>query len=306
MNESREGKRFPKRVGPQLYTTNWRGLRTAVMDGMGEHRRLEEYGLELIRHAHILLRYVLFDQPDDPATMAMAAGTPRGPEFDFTTSHFIFAGRRGFGPLYIALDTNILIDYFKHGAAIWTDGKFPDDMEEDLQSELECLQFIFALWVIRDIRFVVLPEVVDDAKKKLVQEKRRQRIRALIEFTHALQLVSAVDPEEEISRDGLLNLPDSIKDAALAKVPTGLDQRMVAAAHRRGVQVFLTRDRRVQRAAEAFRSLGLTITSPGELFENLLVAGAFNCVLNPQNAYWPLPDQQRVAHLIRALPDYEL
>jgi hypothetical protein len=306
MNKGGEGTRFPKRVGPQFYTTNWLGLRVTVMDGMGEHRRLEEYGLELIRRAHILLRYVLFDQLDDPATMEMAAGTPRGPDFDFTTSHFIFAGRWGSGPLYIAWDTNILIDYFEHGAAIWTDDKLPDEMEDDLQSELECLQFIFALWAIRDIRFIVLPEVVDDAKKKLSREGRRRRIRALVEFTQALQLVSAVDPEEEIPRDGLLNLPDSVRDAALAKVPAGLDRRMITAAHRRGAHVFLTRDRGVLRAAEAFHPLGLTITSPGELFENLLVAGAFNCILNPHNSYWPLPDQQRVAHLIRALPDYEL
>lgn len=35
--------------------------------------------------------------------------------------------------------------------------------------------------------------------------------------------------------------------------------------------------------------------------EALFGCGAFNCMLEPECAYFPVPDQMRVGHLIRAL-----
>lgn len=297
--------RFPLRLGVQEYTTTWNGLRVHVIDGMAEHRRLEDYGIELLRTVHVRLREGLASL-DENWFQTLCAASPMGPEFDFATSRDIFGGRLGSGPLYVAWDTNLLIDYFKHGSAMWRGAPFADDSDEELLGELECLQLITALWVIRDIRFVMLREVIDDAKKRLSRERRLDRIRAFEEFANAMRLVSSMEPGDEVTRDGLLVLPPSVLESALHQVPQGLDQRMVRAAYRSGAQVFLTRDRGVLRAQDFFRPLGLFIASPGDLFENLLGAGAFNCIPNTQLAYWPLPDQQRVAHLIMSLPDYDL
>ncbi len=52
------------------------------------------------------------------------------------------------------------------------------------------LQFLVALWVLRDIRFIILPTTITDAKRKLTQERRASRLNAFREFTSALQLVS--------------------------------------------------------------------------------------------------------------------
>jgi hypothetical protein len=47
--------------------------------------------------------------------------------------------------------------------------------------------------------------------------------------------------------------------------------------------------------------LGLLIASPLDLLEQLTACGALLAILRPETVYWPLPDLQRAAHLIRAL-----
>lgn len=274
------------------------------MDFMTEHRRLEHYGVQLLQRTIKTLNEVL-PRDSSASVQAMHRGWSRGPDFDYAASYDLFLGRHGVGPLYVAWDTNILLDYFEHGANLWADTELPETIPEDHHSELECLQLVFALWVIRDVRIVVLNECIDDAKKQLREEQRSARVNAFEEFSHALRLTPD-GSEDQISRAGLLALPDSAFNDALASVPRGLDQRMVSAAYRSGAHVFLTRDKGVLQARARFRPLGLLITSPGDLFQGLLETGAFNCVLNPALAYWPLPDQQRVAHLIRALPNYSI
>ncbi len=276
------------------------------MDFMAEHRRLESYGVALLERTIATLNSVIPDDPSLPDAQAMHRSWVQGPEFNFADSAILFSGRRGSGPFYAVWDTNILLDYFEHGSRLWSGRELPTELDDEYLSDLECLQLVMALWAIRDIRFVVLRESVDDAKKKLSQERRLLRRNAFDEFACALVLTPDGDSGHNISRHGLLALPRTVFDDAMNNVPRGLDRRMVSAACRYGAHAYVTRDKKVLRAAPHFRSLGLSIISPGDLFESLLAAGAFNCVLNPQLAYWPLPDQQRVAHLIRALPDYDL
>jgi hypothetical protein len=76
---------------------------------------------------------------------------------------------------------------------------------------------------------------------------------------------------------------------------------LVSSASRMGLHVFLTRDKGILRHRDALRPFGLLLASPLDIFEELLACGAFHCMLEPRCAYWPMPDQMRVGHLIRAL-----
>jgi hypothetical protein len=99
---------------------------------------------------------------------------PEGPHFVYDGAQHLFLGRRGRGPLSVAWDTNLLIDYFTYGSLLWKGESIPVD--GDYGAELEGLQLILGLWVMRDIRFVILPDTIDDAKKQLSPERRGVRV----------------------------------------------------------------------------------------------------------------------------------
>ena len=47
--------------------------------------------------------------------------------------------------------------------------------------------------------------------------------------------------------------------------------------------------------------VGLLVVSPLDLIEELGAAGTLHCLFEKQYLYWPMPDLQRVPHLINAL-----
>jgi hypothetical protein len=209
----------------------------------------------------------------------------------------LFFGRRGSGPLIVVWDTNLLIDYFDHGRALWAGDSLPEILPSEQGEQLEALQLVMALWVLRDIRFRLLPGLMSDSRRALPPERVARRKAAWAQFCSAISLVAY---DEEWVGEPLL-LPASVLDAALRRVPAGKDRELVARAVREHAHVFLTCDKGILAAAPAFRSLGLRIVDPQQLFEDLFMQGAFHCLLGPRYLYWPMPDQQRVAHLILAL-----
>jgi hypothetical protein len=138
-----------------------------------------------------------------------------------------------------------------------------------------------------------------DAKRRLTGSQIRSRRRAFDEFTKSLTLVGS--DEQESSSQGLLHLPDSMRGEALKGLSGDWDRILVSQAIDAGEHVFLTRDKRILRSRPRLRPFGLMPATPGDLLESLLACGAFNCLLSPRCAYWPLMDTQRTAHLIRAL-----
>jgi hypothetical protein len=68
---------------------------------------LEAYGVRLLATVSRLLREQM-EPPELPFV-------PVGPGFAYEGCPDLFAGRRGYGPLDVVLDTNLLIDYFQHG-----------------------------------------------------------------------------------------------------------------------------------------------------------------------------------------------
>src|SRR5207248_614419 len=99
-----------------------------------------------------------------------------GPHFVYAQGQRLFLGRRGRGPLRIAWDTNLLIDYFQHGRALWNGDCMTDLVPGVRGEELEGLQIVMATWVIRDIRFYIPRRVLRDAKKQLTRRQLGQRL----------------------------------------------------------------------------------------------------------------------------------
>jgi len=224
---------------------------------------------------------------------------PEGPYFVYDTAPTLFLGRRGWGPLRIAWDTNLLIDYLEHGRALWDGAPPPDTIPEDYAAELEGLQLVLSLWVMRDIRFYIPERVLADGKRALDPDRHEGRLRALEEFSRAVSLIAWGDNDESPPP---LHLPPSEHRRVVDLLPRGADQELVAEVLTSGVHVFMTRDEGILKARDALRPFGLLVATPFDVLEELTACGALSCLLEPRFAYWPVPDLQRVTHLIRALP----
>ncbi|MEU4570894.1 hypothetical protein [Nonomuraea sp. NPDC023979] len=276
-------------------------------DLTAEYSSLEAWGMHLFNSMAARFRAALREMERGASGPLPSIGMiPEGPHFVYESAPWLFHTRQGRGPLFIVWDTNILIDYFKYGRALWEGDGLPAQAGSDYAAELEGLQLLLALWVLRDIRFIVLPGTIKDAKRRLSAERKADRMRAFREFTSALSLVDGNFPEEVPPfTEGLLILPDSLLEDALKAIPAGYDRWLVGSAARMKVHVFMTLDKGILKQREAFKKFGLLLASPLDILEGLVGCGAFQCMLEPRYAYWPMPDQMRIGHLIRALPTFD-
>lgn len=250
-------------------------------------------------------------------------------DFDYSNHPDLFLGRVGRGPLVVAWDTDILLDYLEHGRALWGDEGLKVEGTA-YREELETLGGLVDLYFVADIRFVVTPRNVSDARRELAEDRVRVRTRASRELTKALALASTGQQDDAVALESLgpdpgpgpglgqLALwPDEVlrvaqerpvgpppglggreAERALAGIPKGGDRDLVREALESGSHVFLTRDRLIRRSAPAFAPLGLLLARPTELLDRL-VTEAFTPA--PGDSGAPCPDLQRVSHLIQAL-----
>lgn len=255
----------------------------------------EQWGVQLFGRIAALVRELDFTEVLD--------APPPGPHFDYNRSAGLFLGRRGVGPLSVAWDTNLLIDYFNHGQSLWDATSMPDLVDGEHGEDLEALQVIMALWVVRDIRFHIAPSVIHDSKRKPLSDlETAKRRHALDRFTEALTLAPTYSGNAEgVVAPGTLLLPNAELERALLSVPAGNDRQLVRHAIKKGMHVFMTRDRGVLRSRSALRPFGLVPATPGDLLELLAEAGALHCMLAPRYLTWTMPDQHRVANLLHAL-----
>lgn len=236
-------------------------------------------------------------------TIPLHPDRPRvlGPHFEYASSKALFGGRSGEGLLRIALDTNIVIDYFELGEMLWFGESVVSlkPKDQDHGEDLEALQLILATWVLRDMQFVMLKQSLRDSKKRVIPTGRDHRNRkGWAEFYRARTHSSYHDDNESTGR----SITPALIARALERVPAGGDRQMVRGALLEEAHVYLTRDKRVLRAQPWLRPLGLSVLTPGGLLEELSLCGALNFLWDPKSLYWPLPDQEKVAHLIWALP----
>lgn len=225
-----------------------------------------------------------------------------GPHFVYQQSPSLFLGRRGRGPVRVAWDTNLLIDYFEHGQAIWEGASLPASVPGSYGEELEGLQIVLAIWILYDIRFYILRSTLRDARRVLSARRLEQRLQAFHEFASAVSFVAGRDDTREPPP---LVLPDTELRAALSAVPGGNDRRLVEECVRQHLHVFLTRDAKVLKARSALRPFGVYIGTPLDLLEELTAIGALHCLLDPRSSYWPAPRRERVAHIYHATLEAE-
>jgi hypothetical protein len=240
--------------------------------------------------------------------------------FDYSAAPEIFLGRTGSGPLQMAWDTNVLVDYLQYGLAMW-ETETPPIEDTNYLKEVEAIGFIIdPIYFFWDIRIHLFDEILDDAKGKLSIERKNSREQALYEFAHALLHAEWEDEPEDDDTDNrtdascisvlpiegqVLPFGDSQQgttgathdpgfDAFAIALPNGHDRILVSKAVERGMHVFITRDRGILRSSESAKKFGLLIASPVQ-FRSLFNSAGIPIV------QFPTPDLSRMSHIISAL-----
>lgn len=220
-------------------------------------------------------------------------GAEDGGAFWYEACPALFYDRRGAGPLRVALDTAILIDYGTFGGAIWSDQPFaPEIAEGEHRDEVLALAEIMHLWTLRDIRLHVFPRQLDDCKRAMSPSRAALRHRqieqigaALYCLGHDTDWVCAAEGEAWPGRPSLTSLPD------------GVDRELVADTYEAGCHVFLTRDKQLLRKEHIVSPLWVRVLSPSQLLADLDAAGECS---REQMGHLLLPDSHKYIHVMGA------
>lgn len=169
------------------------------------------------------------------------------------------------GPLVVALDSNALIDLQQHGALL-LNGDVPGGIYGEYAADLAGLADLLNLWLLRDIRFVVTPRSLTDAKKVTQRflDRRLPAVDAIAESL-AFQFGNWTIPAPS-ERPGLRLLGDE------TGLPEGPDRDLVLEAQAVGAHAFLTRDREVLERT-TLSGPALAVIPPSALARELLGAG---------------------------------
>lgn len=194
----------------------------------------------------------------------------------------------------MAWDTNVLLDFFEHGRALW-DGVPLGSVPPDYEEELHGLHTLIDQWMLRDIRFLLLERTLSDARGELRRDRYEQRVRAFDEFASILALGDGWGTS--VARTGVTT---AAGESALSTVPEGADRDLVAESLDAGAHVFLTRDHRVLAAVDSLGELGLWVATPLDLLSEL--AAEDELLLGVGEVTWPVPDLARASRLMAALP----
>jgi hypothetical protein len=215
---------------------------------------------------------------------------PEGGGFFYENCSAIFLGRTGYGPLRMAWDTNVLIDYAEYGDLMWEeDREFDPPIEEaHYRQEIMALGTLVQLWMIRDIRVRAPERQIYDAQREMSEAQWKLRARQL---HHFLAAVTCVELDKEVNE----------KVQPFDPLPEGStsdewDESLVLEAVETGCHVFLTSDRRLRRRLHRMaRTSCLVILSPSELRDVLADAEELGW---GGDGYFP--DNHKWMHFIRA------
>lgn len=216
-----------------------------------------------------------------------------GGAFQYQASSDLFFGRTGIGPLRVAMDTAILIDYGKYGAGIWSDEEFdPSVPDEMYRQELISFAQLMHLWMIRDIRFHVFDRQLTDSKRAMSNEHALLRQRQVEQLGAALDCLGhGTDGWQP--KDGETLPPP----ADLSDFPPGADRDLLAAAIDAGCHIFLTRDKALMKKAKRVARHWLALMSPTELLDALAEAGELG--FTTAGAFL-VPDLHKLVHVMGA------
>ncbi len=168
------------------------------------------------------------------------------------------------GPLVVALDSNALIDLQQYGSVLLNDDL--PDVEDAYAENLAGLTEILNLWLLRDIRFVVTPRSLTDAKK-LTQRFLDRRLPAVEGIARSLQFQFGDWTAAAPSHGG-----GPRARGEETGLPVGADRELVLEAQAVGAHVFLTRDQLVLDRVSLTGPV-MAIVTPRALAAELLGAG---------------------------------
>lgn len=168
------------------------------------------------------------------------------------------------GPLVVALDSNVLVDFQQHGEML-LNGELPA-VDDDYAADLTGLTDLLNLWLLRDIRFVVTPRSKTDAKR-VNQRFLDRRLPAIDAISGSLAFQfgdwNALAPSHADS-------PAPV--GGETGLPHGPDRDLVLEAQAVGAHVFLTRDRLVLERV-TLSGPAMAVIPPRALAEALFEAG---------------------------------
>ncbi|MDU0366881.1 hypothetical protein RWH45_06610 [Microbacterium sp. KSW4-17] len=195
-----------------------------------------------------------------------------GPGFCYPSDADLFrgAGSLADGPLLIALDSNIILDLEQHGTAILNQEQV-DGIDSELQAELAALGAILDLWMVRDIRFIVLPRTRDDYRKPPPPARMKEREQLFEQIEAALTFQTGDWGQEHERFVGAREMAPEASELIDSVSP--LDGRMLTSAWNAGVDVFLTRDAKVLAACEDSEPPFPAVLAPSGLVNRLSTLG---------------------------------
>jgi hypothetical protein len=168
------------------------------------------------------------------------------------------------GPLVVALDSNALIDLQQYGSLL-LNGDLPE-VEDTYAADLAGLADLLNLWLLRDIRFVVTPRSLTDAKQVTPRflDRRLPAVEA-IATSLAFQF-----GDWTVSAPSHTDAPAPVGEET--GLPDGADRELVLEAQAVGAHVFLTRDRRVLDRV-ALSGPAMVVAAPRALADELIGLG---------------------------------
>lgn len=210
----------------------------------------------------------------------------------------VFLGRNGYGPLRIAWDTNILIDYAEFGDLMWGEdeehGFDPPITDALYHQELVALDTLVQLWMIRDIRVRAPQRQINDARRELNESQWELRTTQLHHLLAAIECTQ-LDSESLENVSPFPTLPEGSAN-------NEWDASLVAEAVATGCHVFLTRDDRLERRLSSIaRESFLVIMSPSALMKALEDAGE----LGFGGEGHIMPDNHKWLHFMKATKKVE-
>lgn len=191
-----------------------------------------------------------------------------GPGFCYDSDRDLFRGAGDLldGPLLVALDSNIIFDLEKHGPAI-LEQETPPAIDPRLGHELLALGHIIDLWMMRDIRFIVVPRTREDFRRPPSADRMSERERTFQQIEYALTF-QVGDWEDSRSRLGDVRPTSPPVDQVIDGV-SELDALMLRSAWDAGVDIFLTRDEKVLSACGSAAAPMPLVASPSMLRDRL-------------------------------------
>ena len=109
-----------------------------------------------------------------------------GPSFDYSRLPDLVSGRQGFGPVWVAWDTNVLVAYQQCGWQLWEGEDLPV-VRSDAR-EIAALGELVATWMWWDLRFVPCRASMTDYGKPRPPAEVLARAKALNGLADALEI----------------------------------------------------------------------------------------------------------------------